>query len=79
MKFKFFRILFCTCHFLSLVHGCPRTQHLLVDVGSGHVCVIGCWNRLWEGVCTVCVPSAGTAIWFLLPGNVIIFNYYYNI
>ena len=48
-----------------------------MDVAAGRVCVAGGWNGVREGVCTVRVPSAGTAVWFLLPGNVTVLFYYY--
>lgn len=74
--------LFCANYFndfLSTVHGFLCTQQLHVDAGSGHLCVAGGWNRLWEGVRTVCVPSARTTVWFLFSGKFTVFNYFYNI
>ena len=71
-------IIIIICDFLSLVHGCHFTEQLYVDVGSGHMCVTGVRNRLWERVCTLCVPPARTTVWSLNCGKVtisILYNY----
>lgn len=48
-----------------------------MDVGSWHMRVIGGGNRMREGVYSLPVRSAGTAVWFLIPGNVTVFIFYH--
>jgi len=62
----------CVCAWFPVraVHGCPRTQQLPVDAGSGRVRVAGAGHGVREGVRAVRVPPAGPAVWFLLPGKV---------
>lgn len=78
--------LLLSCIVLLLAHGRPDTLPLRVDVSCGDVRVTGGWNRLQEGVRTVCVPSAWTAVYFLLSGKTlysfivspdIVFFFYY--
>lgn len=64
-----FLCLLLSCIVLLLAHGRPNTLPLRVDVSCGDVRVTGGWNRLQEGVRTVCVPSAWTAVYFLLSGK----------
>lgn len=64
-----FLCLCLSCIVLLLAHGYPDTMPLRVDVCCGDVCVTGGWNRLQEGVRAVCVPSAWTAVDFLLSGK----------
>lgn len=76
-------VCFCvSCMVLLLAHGRLDTLPLRVDVSCGDVRVTGGWNRLQEGVCTVCVPSAWTAVYFLLSGKTlysfIVFGFFFN-
>lgn len=66
---RLFVCLFFSCFVLLLAHGRPDTLPLRVDVCCRDVCVAGGWNRLQEGVCALCVPSAWTPVNFLLSGK----------
>lgn len=61
--------------FPSLADGCDRSAQVPLDAAYKHMRVAGGWNRLWDGVCTLCVRSERTKVSFLNHGTVILLSF----